>query len=470
MDSGTQTLAAAAVLAAARAARTTENRAAAEVLVQAVEWCRLHPAEDLDGAATWPAGRGVDTGIPIAGDGAPLVSEFAVTEFAAALGLSAGSGRVLVGQALELAYRLPRLWARVLAGELAPWRARRIAEETQTLSVEAAGWVDAQVAPYAHRTGPAQVQRTVDRAIAEFMPDHAAQRRERAAEQRYFAIEADQVSFAGTARVHGELDLADALDLEDAVRTGAAQLADLGCDDSLEVRRAAAVGALARGEQHLALDQPTGPGADAGAAAGAGAGAGRRGRTVKARQVVLYVHLSEDAVKSHDPDAVAWLEAAGGQLLTAGQVAEWCGRADTAQVTVRPVLDLHQVRAVDGYQVPAVIAEHVQLRDRTCVFPHCHRPARACDIDHIDPYLAMTDGGPPGQTSTQNLAPLCRLHHRMKTHGAWTYTMVEPGVFLWRSPHGYTWLRDASGTTDLTPEPLDPPAEPPTQPPERRTS
>jgi hypothetical protein len=45
----------------------------------------------------------------------------------------------------------------------------------------------------------------------------------------------------------------------------------------------------------------------------------------------------------------------------------------------------------------------------------------------------------------------------MKTHRGWTYTMLEPGVFLWSSPHGLTWLRDATGTTDLTPAPVDPP-------------
>jgi hypothetical protein len=45
----------------------------------------------------------------------------------------------------------------------------------------------------------------------------------------------------------------------------------------------------------------------------------------------------------------------------------------------------------------------------------------------------------------------------MKTHGGWDYAMIQPGVYLWRSPHGHTWLRDATGTTDLTPEPVDPP-------------
>jgi hypothetical protein len=189
--------AAASVLAAARAARRAENRAAADVLSQAVEWAALHEVTDVNEAATWRAGRGQDTGIPIAGEGAPLVSEFAALEFATALGMSAESGRNLLAQALELAHRLPKLWKRVQAGPLAPWRARRIAEQTLSLSPEAAAFVDDQVAPFAHKIGLAQTQRTVDAAIARHMPEHAAQQRQRAAEQRYFTIEHDQVSFAG---------------------------------------------------------------------------------------------------------------------------------------------------------------------------------------------------------------------------------------------------------------------------------
>src|SRR3954452_16746750 len=242
MNSGTTTVDATAVLAAARAARRAENAAAAQVLAQAVAWAHLHPVTDLHDAATVLVEHGQDTGIPIAGQGAPLVSEFAVAEFAAALGLSSGAGRTLVGQALELAHRLPRLWARVQDGSLAPWRARRVADDTMMLSLEAAAYVDQMIAPYAHRTGPAQTQRLVDEAIARYMPEFAAEQRDRAAEQRYFAIEHDKVSFAGTSRVHGELDLADALDLEDAVRTGAEQLKALGHQDCLDVRRSLAIG------------------------------------------------------------------------------------------------------------------------------------------------------------------------------------------------------------------------------------
>jgi len=447
MTSTTTTTDAATVLAVARRARRDANAAEAQVLASAVEWARLHQVDDLDLAATVLVEHGKDTGIPIAGEGAPLVSQFAVAEFASALGLSAGAGRNLVGQALELAHRLPKTWAKVQDGSLAPWRAKRIAEQTLCLSMEAAAFVDRMVAPFAHRTGPAQTQRLVDDAIARFMPEFAAEQRDRAAEQRYFTINHDQVSFAGTSRIHGELDLADALDLEDAVRAGAEQLKALGSTDDLDIRRAAAVGMLARGEQALPLE----PAVSTDRSQAHCSTTHDHGTAGERRQVVLFVHLSQDAITSGDPDAPVRVENGPGHLLTAGQVAEWCGRPDTAKVIVKPVIDLNQPLRCNSYEPSPRLAEQVRLRDGTCVFPWCQRPARSCDLDHI---VAHADGG---ETSSANLACLCRLHHRMKTHGGWSYTMVEPGVFLWRSPRGYTWLRDRTGTTDLTPLPVEPP-------------
>jgi hypothetical protein len=71
---------------------------------------------------------------------------------------------------------------------------------------------------------------------------------------------------------------------------------------------------------------------------------------------------------------------------------------------------------------------------------------------HRTPFAAIRA---QGRTFTANLACLCRLHHRMKTLGGWTYYVLLPGVFVWHSPHGHTWLRDKDGTTDLTPETVE---------------
>ena len=59
-----------------------------------------------------------------------------------------------------------------------------------------------------------------------------------------------------------------------------------------------------------------------------------------------------------------------------------------------------------------------------------------CDLDHIDPYVPLDEGGPPGQTHPGNLAPLCRRHHRAKTHTAWGYARLPDGSYHWTSPLG----------------------------------
>ena len=41
--------------------------------------------------------------------------------------------------------------------------------------------------------------------------------------------------------------------------------------------------------------------------------------------------------------------------------------------------------AVDAHDPPAWMRDLVILRDPRCVFPHCQRDARGCDLDHIDP-------------------------------------------------------------------------------------
>src|SRR5262245_28300831 len=118
------------VLDFARQQRAAADRAEADLLAAACAWADLHPAESIDRAETFIVRGFGDTGIPVAGEGAPWVAEFAVAEFAAALGLPTEVGKAYVGEALELRHRLPRLWARVQAGDLQAWRARRIARTT----------------------------------------------------------------------------------------------------------------------------------------------------------------------------------------------------------------------------------------------------------------------------------------------------------------------------------------------------
>ncbi len=215
------------------------------------EWAAEHVVDDEAAAATLTE-RGLDTGLPVAGPGAPLISDFAVMELSALLGRSLDSGRNYVGQVVELAYRLPKTWARVLTGEVPVWKALRIADSTRLLPLDAASFIDAQLAPFADGCTWAQIDRLVETALVRFDPEAAEERRREAHEHRHVELGINQVDATGIAYGTTGLDIADALDLEQALARRAKLYGQLGDEDSLDVRRAKALGEIAR--EDLALD------------------------------------------------------------------------------------------------------------------------------------------------------------------------------------------------------------------------
>jgi Domain of unknown function (DUF222) len=166
----------------------------------------------------------------------------------------------------------------------------------------------------------------------------------------------------------------------------------------------------------------------------------------------LYVHMSRESldaaragVASGAACGVARVEGVG--PVTIGQVQEFLGHA---RVRVQPVIDLAEDCPVDGYEVPDRMAQALHLRTPRGVFPYSSNLSRRKDRDHTLPYVPPDRGGPPGQTRISNLGPMGRYAHRVKTHGrGWRHYQPVPGVFLWRTPHGY-WLRtDHTGTHQL---------------------
>jgi hypothetical protein len=168
---GVEDLTASDLLVLARDRKAAEDQAAAELLEVAARWADLHPPESIHAAAAFTV-PGCEHEEPIAGQGCPLVAEFCIAELGAVLGISPTSAKKLIGHALELRHRLPRLWTQVHAGQVPAWRARTIAETTihtsPALTAEAAAWVDAQVAAVAGRVGPAQLDRLVAETIKRY--------------------------------------------------------------------------------------------------------------------------------------------------------------------------------------------------------------------------------------------------------------------------------------------------------------
>jgi hypothetical protein len=48
-----------------------------------------------------------------------------------------------------------------------------------------------------------------------------------------------------------------------------------------------------------------------------------------------------------------------------------------------------------------------------------------------------------------NYGPMTTFHHRIKTHDAWEVRQPFPGIYVWRDPHGATYVVDHTGTRRL---------------------
>jgi Domain of unknown function (DUF222) len=351
----------AAVLAFAQARRAAAQRAEIDVLEAALVWAAMHPEESVSTSSTTGLVFG-EQAVPLAGEGTPLVAEFAPMEFGAALGLSTDSARALVGDALELAHRLKRTWKLVRAGKVPLWKARRLAQLTAILPAEGADFVDRQLAGFVGKISWAGIERLVDQARVAFDPEGAEKDRLAAADGRRFDVRTEEANHRGIVHVEGVLDLADGLDLDTAIRQGAEELAALGSTESLDVRRSMAAGELAR--RQLAFDLR----------AGAGEGAAS---VAKPRQVVIHVHLSHAAI-SRDEVGIAKVEETR-SIVSTDQVRDWCNSPE-AQVVIKPVIDLEAHHHADAYAIPDRLAEQTKLAQPGRVLGSDATPSlRSCD-------------------------------------------------------------------------------------------
>jgi hypothetical protein len=87
------------------------------------------------------------------------------------------------------------------------------------------------------------------------------------------------------------------------------------------------------------------------------------------------------------------------------------------------------------------MVDHVLARDRTCRGLGCRLAADRCDLDHGRPW-------PQGPTSVDNLHPLCRFEHGVKTHTDTTVTLEPDGSTVWTYPSGHSYRRPPDPVID----------------------
>jgi hypothetical protein len=477
-----------AVLNRAVAAMTAKRRVEVEVLESALAWAEAHTVTDVEVAAGWrsetirtpgtAAALFGERPLPIAGDGTPLVAEFAVIELSAVLEQSHEATLALLGDVLDLAHRLPRLWTLVRSLQVPVRLGREAARVSRDLDLVAAGHADRLLAWQPRRLNPHRIGVLVHEARLYADPDRAMADHDEALAARRVEVHHEQGA-PGVSEVFMSLDTADAVAFDHTVSTMATTMKALGHHGDLGVRRAHAVGLLADPQQALDLlaaadvadpDRDVDPDRDESVCVAEEAvyatpspfrrperEAGTAGRTGEVR-LVLHVTDCDLLADPHgvDPRGVARSDELGPMLL--GRLQTWLLTA--AQVTIQPVLDADRMPAVDAHDPPARKAAAVRLRDATCVFPGCTRPSERADLDHIIEYVPMDGGGPPGQTHPANLAPLCRRHHRAKTFGAFTYHRRPDGAYEWTLPAGRRIVTDPPRTRPRPPDPPEPRSRP----------
>lgn len=82
---------------------------------------------------------------------------------------------------------------------------------------------------------------------------------------------------------------------------------------------------------------------------------------------------------------------------------------DPVDGTVLPI-------AAMKYRIPDALRRTTRARWQTCAAPGCDVSAQHCEIDHVVPFN-HDDPGSGGLTVIENLQPLCKHHHDMKTRG-----------------------------------------------------
>ena len=106
-----------------------------------------------------------------------------------------------------------------------------------------------------------------------------------------------------------------------------------------------------------------------------------------------------------------------------------------------PVIDPFEELERNGVAVAATTTKHrippamrwkVQERDRTCVVPGCVRPARQCQVHHLDYELLKNP------TVMWNLGAFCKRHHRLLHLGEFSILRTPEGDLRFVGEDGQT--------------------------------
>ncbi|OOB90187.1 hypothetical protein B0T42_13045 [Rathayibacter sp. VKM Ac-2630] len=332
-----------------------------------------------------------------------------VAELATGMRVSESLAGVLVEESRMLVNELPDTLTALREAAIAPEHTRVIIRAALELPVEVRSRFDDAAAALARECTPPQLRRRLRSLRERLHPESLTDRHQRCAARRGVWLDGD---LDGMATFHLHLPAPEAHGAFDRIDRAARSLKDLPDEErTLGQLRADITTALL-------LDGETLPGPD-----GSPATAIPRGTRPRVSVTVPVLTLLGRSDEPGVLDGYGPIDPATARRLA----------ADAPSFT--RILTHPQTGAVlsvgrTTYRVPADLRRALATRDATCRFPGCTRSARDSDIDH------GTEWQHQGRTDADNLAHLCRHHHRLRHTTTWQVRHRPGGVLDWTSPTG----------------------------------
>jgi Domain of unknown function (DUF222) len=373
--------------------------------------------------------------------------EFVEDEIAAELRLSRPAAAHRLALALDLD-RLPAVTTGLAAGRLDLPKAKAITEAIQTLSRPTAADLAGQAIPHAAEHTVGQLRAWLRRAVLAADPAAAQTRHELAVAERRVTLTPQP---DGMAELWALLPADDAARAYTALDTCARDSTTPHDPRSADARRADALIDLLAGQRtappttihvtvplatliaaHSNITTPGTPttGASAPTTGAPTTGAPTTGASTAGRAGPAGAGPTSSGkvgeIVGEQPGQIPGIgpiPAAMARRLAADGVWRWLATSPDGTITAA---------GTRAYRPPPALATLIRGRDQTCRFPGCRQPAHRCDLDH-------TTRHPHGATTPDNLAALCRHHHRLKHQTDWTVRQHPDGRLTWTSPTGRTY-------------------------------
>ena len=331
--------------------------------------------------------------------------------------------------------------AKLEAGELSEYRARRICEKLDGLEPAVARIIEARVLPTAGQIRLSSLTAKLRRWVLGARGDDAVAEHLQGNANRRVRVESEP-SEAGLLALHAYLPPETTIAVREALEAKAAQFATA---DRADRDRASRVGA--QPEPRRSKDQRL---ADALAWFILGPDENDPARPQRPKIVVQVTMSLTTLLHLRNNPA----ELPGYGAIPADIARMLATDADWQRFVHEPVTGHLLDIGDETYTQPPAMRRFTKARDLHDRFPGSARSARFGDGDHVEPF----DRGTGGRTASANIAMLSRTGHVAKTHGGWTCQGDANGVLTWTSPHGRTYHTEPHDYRDEPePEPDEPP-------------